>query len=390
LDTIYNRVSTADKKPTGKGDKYMSSIPDREDIIKTLESLVQIAAVTGFEDDLRESIKKKVAPYADTREDQMGNFTAVRRGTGDGLKIMLCAHMDEIGFVVRSIDPRGFLYLYPLGGLPANIGPGHWVNVHTDRGPIPGTIGIHAPHLPVSGNPPLFVDIGAERRHQAMAMGIKIGDPVTVQYGFSQLNGERLIGRCMDNRIGCTVLVTVLKMLSQTHHKSSIFAVFSSTEEHGMHPGNPPAQMHGARGAYLAAQNIKPHFTIVLDSIAASDIPGLPESEKLIRLGQGVALRLVDDMAIMRPRVKRFARAVAERNNIRIQEGISRSYTDASMVQLLDTAVCTLGIPLRYNHSPGQVVSISDIESAIKMVTGIINMLDTQPPHWLQIHNTGN
>ncbi len=365
--------------------------PDRDDIVKTLKALTKIAAVTGFEDNLQDYLKSLVTPYASSmQQDQMGNLIASRKGIEGGLRIMLCAHMDEIGFVVRSIGPWGFLYLYPLGGIPENIGPGHWVTVHTDRGPVSGTIGIHSAHLPVSGIPPLFADIGAERRHQAMAMGVKTGDPVTVQYGFKQLNEERVIGRCMDNRIGCTILVTVLKLLAQTVHRTNIFAVFSSTEEHGMHPGNPPAQVHGARGAFVAAQSIKPHFAVVLDSMVASDIPGLSESEQLIRLGRGVTLRLLDDMAIMRPKVKKFARDVAEKNNIKIQESISRSFTDTSMVQLSGAAVCTLGVPLRYIHSPGQVAALSDIESAINMVTGIIQQLEAEPPDWLHNNTPGN
>lgn len=358
-------------------------IIDREDIVKTLEALINIPAVTGFEDNLRDYIKKLVSPYTKTEEDRMGNLIAYRKGAENGIKIMLSAHLDEIGYVVRSIDTRGYLYLYPLGGMPETIGPGQWVSVHTERGPVPGTIGINSPHLPVSGTLPLFADVGAESRHQAMAMGVKIGDPVTTNYGFLRLNEERVMGRCMDNRIGCTILVTLLKLLAQTTRQANIYTVFSSTEEHGMHPGIPPAQVHGARGAFVAAQKIKPHFAIVLDTMVANDIPGLPEPEQLIRLGRGVSLRLVDDMSIMRPRVRKLARTVAEKNNIKFQEGVSRSFTDASVIQLADAAVCTLGIPLRYVHSPGQVASLSDIESTIKMITGIIDLLEVDPPDWI-------
>jgi len=357
---------------------------ERQEIVKTLESLVKIPAVTGFEDNIRRYIKELVSPYATTEEDQMGNLIAYRKGSENGLRIMLCAHMDEIGYVIRAINSKGFLYLYPLGGVPENISPGQWVTVHTERGPVSGTTGIHSPHLPVSGTPPLFVDVGAERRHQAMAMGIKIGDPVTVEYSFRQLNEERVMGRCLDNRIGCTILLMVMKLLVATTRRANIYAVFSTTEEHGMHPGTTPAQIHGARGAFLAAQKVQPHFAIVLDSMVADDIPGLPEPEQQIKLGRGVALRLVDDMSVMRPRVRKLARAVAEKNNISFQEGISRSFTDASMIQFSGAAVCTLGVPLRYVHSPGQVASLSDIESAIQMVTGLIDLLEVELPGWLQ------
>lgn len=356
---------------------------NREELLKLLEELINIPAVTGFEDDLRNYIKKEVSPYTHTEEDQLGNLTAYRIGSKEGLHVMLCAHMDEIGYTISSIDSAGFLYLYPLGGIPEIIGPGQWVTVHTEKGIISGTTGIHSPHLKISGNPPLFADIGAGSRQQAIDMGVKVGDPVTIDYKFKQLSDDRVMGRCLDNRTGCAALITILKTLSSNNLKTNIYAVFSSTEEHGMHPGNPSSQIHGARGAFVTAQNIKPHFAIILDSMIADDIPGITGQANNIRLGKGVSLRLVDDLAIMRPRVRKLARAIAEKNCIPLQEGISRSFTDASQVQLSGAAVLTLGIPVRYVHSPGQVASISDLESAIKMVLGVINLLETAPPEWL-------
>lgn len=363
----------------------------KENIAGILTSLCEVAAVTGHEDNLQKHIRKMISAYASSTVDALGNLTARHAGTGGGWKIMLCAHMDEIGFIVRAIDTSGFLYLYPLGGIPSGLGPGLWVTVHAERGPVYGTTGIHPPHLPVSGSPPLFVDVGAGSRHQAMAMGIKIGDPVTVDCTFRRLNDERVMGRCLDNRMGCAVLIATLKLLAEKNNtKSDIYAVFSSTEEHGMHPGTPPEQVHGARGAYLAATTIKPDLAVVLDSMAASDIPGLPEHERLIHLGKGVSLRLVDDMSIMRPGMRRLARAVAEKYNIKFQEGISRSFTDASVVQLAGAAVLTLGIPLRYIHSPGQVASLTDIESAVQMVTGVIDFLDNNDFDWIKTNFIGN
>lgn len=368
-----------------------------EGIVKSLETLNNIAAVTGHEDDIRNHIQQVAAPYATSiTEDQMGNLIVHRKGAPGGLKIMISVHMDEIGYVVRSIDQHGYLHLYPLGGMPEGIGPGQWIIVHTEKGPVKGATGIQSPHSPTTGTPSLFADVGAENKHQAMAMGIKIGDPVNINQGFSRLNNDRVLGRCMDNRAGCAILLAVLKLLAENHSnanagadskpnspRADIYAVFSSTEEHGMHPGIPPAQVHGARGAFLAAQKIKPHFAIVVDTMIANDFPGIAEPDQVIKLGQGVALRLVDDMSIMRPRVRKLARTVAQKHNINYQEGISRSFTDASVIQLTGAAVCTLGIPMRYIHSPGQVASMADIESTIRLVLGIIDYINTSPPGWL-------
>jgi endoglucanase len=346
----------------------------KEEIVDLLHTLVSVPGVTGFEDSVRQKIISLLQPAgARISTDNPGNLYATVPGTNTGrdghLRVMVCAHMDEVGFVVNNIDDQGFIFLYPLGGIPEYLGPGEWVTLHTDKGDIQGCVGIHPPHLAVPARREIFVDVGARNREQVLQMNIVTGTPVTFTRHFQQLGNDRVMGRCLDNRMGCAVLVALLRRLAANNIEATVTGVFSTTEEHGM----PPAGgVYGARGAGVAAMNLRPDFAVVLDSIACSDIPGIPPHMRQVRLGAGVALRLVDDLAIMRPQMRAFLKEVASAAGIAVQEGISRSYTDASVIQLADTPVATLGIPLRYAHSPGQIADLNDIVQTLHLTTAIL------------------
>jgi endoglucanase len=352
----------------------------KEQLGDLLQELVEVPGVTGFEDGVRQKIASLLQPAgAQTSTDHTGNLYATIPGQngGDGHPhVMFCAHMDEVGFVVNNIDPDGFIYLYPLGGIPDYLGPGEWVALHTEYGKVYGSIGIHPPHLPVSGRREIFVDIGVQSRDQVLQTGISVGTPVTFSHNFQRLYKNRVMGRCLDDRMGCAALVLLLRELAKNRPRVTVTGVFSSTEEHGMLPGSGPAPVQGSRGAMVAAMKLRPGFAVVVDSMVCSDIPGIPPHLRQIRLGGGVALRLVDDLAIMRPQMRAFLKKVAAGACITVQEGISRSYTDASVIQLADVPVATLGIPLRYAHSPAQVADLGDIAQTCLLMEAIVQNAD--------------
>ncbi|SFR05613.1 M42 family metallopeptidase [Desulfoscipio geothermicus] len=353
----------------------------KEEIADLLRTLVSVPGVTGFEDSIRQKIISLLPPTgARISTDNPGNLYATVPGADTGrdghLRVMVCAHMDEVGFVVNNIDDRGFIFLYPLGGIPEYLGPGEWVTLHTDKGDIQGCVGIHPPHLAVPARREIFADVGARNREQVQQMGVITGTPVTFTRHFQQLGNDRVMGRCLDNRMGCAVLVALLRRLAANNIEATVTGVFSTTEEHGMLPVSGPARVYGARGAGVAAMNLRPDFAVVLDSIVCSDIPGIPPHLRQVRLGAGVALRLVDDLAIMRPKMRAFLKEVASAAGIVLQEGISRSYTDASVIQLADVPVATLGIPLRYAHSPGQIADLNDIVQTLHFTTAIVQKVN--------------
>ncbi|AGL02410.1 M42 family metallopeptidase [Desulfoscipio gibsoniae] len=338
----------------------------RNEIVDLLRELIPVAGVTGFEDAIREKIINLLEPTGlQMSTDHMGNLYGTVPGKKSGgtklPRVMICAHMDEVGYVVSNIDAQGFIYLYPLGGIPEYLGPGEWVSLHTGSGVVQGSVGMHPPHLPVTGQREIFVDVGAQNKAEVLQMGISTGTPVTFTHSFYQLNENRVMGRCLDDRMGCAVLIALLNTLSTDPVEAEVTGVFSSTEEHGMPPGSGPSYVHGSRGALVAAMKIKPDFAVVVDSMVCSDIPGIPTHLRQISLGQGVALRLVDDLAIMRPPMRTFLKETAKSAGVTIQEGISRSYTDTSAIQLFDIPVATLGIPLRYAHAPAQIADINDL-----------------------------
>jgi len=349
---------------------------NQNEIIELLRELVEIPGVTGFEDEVRGKIIEFLRPLkAHTETDNAGNLyvtlSSMSKAT-NAPRVMICAHMDEVGFVVNNIDREGFIYLYPLGGIPEYLGPGEWVSIHTPKGTVYGSVGIHPPHLPVSGQREMFVDVGAENLEQVQQMGITVGTTVTFSRNFRSLNDKRVMGRCLDDRVGCAALIALLRQLTTMNLDINITGVFTSTEEHGMFPGSGPTQVHGSMGALVAAMKLRPDFAVVLDSMVCSDIPGIPQHKRQIHLGGGVALRLVDDLAIMRPQMRSFLKRIAAENSINLQEGISRSYTDASAIQLADVPVAALGIPLRYAHSPGQIADTGDIMQTMRLVLAIM------------------
>lgn len=348
----------------------------KQEVIELLRTLVEVPSVTGFEDSVREKIIELLQPTdIQISTDNIGNLYATAPGIENKESplphIMVCAHMDEVGFIVSNIDEEGFIYLFPLGGIPEYLGAGEWVSLHTDRGIIQGGIGIHPPHLPFSGTQEFFVDVGAQNREQVQRMGISVGTAVTFSHNFHQLNKNRVMARCLDNRVGCAILIVLLQQISANRIEANVTGVFSSTEEHGMLPGN-NSHAIGSRGALVAAMKLQPDFSIIVDSIVCSDIPGIPSHMRQICLGKGVALRLVDDLAIMRQQMRMFLKNIAVKENIHIQEGISRSYTDASVIQLADVPVATLGIPLRYAHSPAQIADLDDIMQTLHFINAII------------------
>ncbi|KAF1085562.1 Aminopeptidase YpdE [Sporotomaculum syntrophicum] len=349
----------------------------REEIIELLQELIDVAGVTGFEDAVRAKILTLLkATGAACSTDNMGSLYVTVPGEGqDGSRlprVMICAHMDEVGYLVGSIDDQGFIYLFPLGGIPENLGAGEWVSLHTAATVIQGCVGIYPPHLPVTAQQEIFVDVGAQSRDEVLHMGITVGTPVTFTHGFKQLNRNRVAGRCLDDRMGCALLIALLRRLSAHPVAAEVTGVFTSTEEHGMLPGGGQANVHGSRGAQVATMRLRPDFAIVVDSMVGSDIPGIAPHLRQIHLGQGVALRLADELAIMRPPMRAFLNEVARSTGITLQEGVSRSYTDASVIQLFDVPVATLGIPLRYVHAPAQIADLGDLIQAMHYMQAIV------------------
>jgi len=204
---------------------------------ETLETLANACGVTGREEEIEGLMKKFLKPYVDeVKEDKLGNVIGIKRGNKDAPKIMLAAHMDEIGLLVKTITKEGFVYFVKVGGIDDRILLAQKVIVHTDKGSLDGIIGSRPPHIQkleerqkVISYDELFIDIGAKSQEDAQKMGVKIGDTVTFDVRFARIGKNAVIGKALDDRAGCALMIETMKHLKNREY--SVYAVGTVQEE---------------------------------------------------------------------------------------------------------------------------------------------------------------
>ena len=323
---------------------------------KLLKQLVELHGPSGFEDQVRALIRSEIEPFADEISvDAMGNLIALKRGTGDGLKIMIAAHMDEIGVMVTHVTKEGFLRFTNIGGVfPLTI-LGSRVQF------ADGTIGViycELKELPKNVLPldKHYIDVGAS---SIADCHIQVGEAASFKREY-MAQGKRLTAKSMDDRIGCYIALAALKDLQATPH--DVYFVFSVQEE------------VGTRGAQAAANGILPDIGIAVDVTATGD---LPESFRLaVDLGKGPAIKVKDKGMIAHAGLVRAMRACAEETEIPYQlEVLEFGSTDARPMQIAGpgSAAGCLSIPCRYVHSQSETVDADDVENAVSLLTSLLS-----------------
>lgn len=329
-----------------------------KDLIK---KLTETYGPSGSEDTIREIIRNEVVAYADeVRVDALGNLIAVKKGSKP--KIMLAAHMDEIGIIVTFIEDKGFLRFANVGGVfPFTL---FGQRVIFANG-IVGTFGVEKPdelkELKVSGVKlsKMFIDIGAKDRGEAERL-VRIGDVASFHREMTDL-GARLISKAMDDRIGCVVLIETLKRVAKEDLDNEIYFVFTVQEEVGI------------RGARTAAYGIDPDIGIAVDVTLTGDTPEAPTMA--VKLGGGPAVKVKDMSVISHPKVKNLMVKVAEEEDIPYQlEVLEQGGTDAGSIHLTREGIPSgvLSIPARYVHTPSEMVDFGDVENAVRLLVGIL------------------
>jgi len=341
-------------------------------LVETLEKLSNACGVAGREDEVRKIMKESLKPYVDEIvEDKLGNIIGVKKGEKNTPKVMLAAHMDEIGLFVKTISKEGFLQFTKIGGIDDRILLAQKVIVHTEKGPLHGIIGSKPPHIQkeeerkkVLTYDELFIDIGAESQEETKKMGVKIGDPVSFDIKFAKIGNDAFIGKAFDDRVGCSVMIEAVKMLKQT--ECTVYAVGTVQEEVGL------------RGATVAAFGIYPDVGIALDVTVAGDVPGVKEVEAPIKMRKGPAIEIADMGLITHPKVLRMLVEAAEENNIpyQLETGLPGS-TDAARIALTREGVPSgvISVPTRYIHSPASLVSLKDMENTVKLTVAAIQKI---------------
>lgn len=333
--------------------------------MELLKRLSEIGGVPGREERVRDLLRSELGGIVDSvTEDAMGNLIAVKRGAEGAQRVMLSAHMDEIGFYVRHIDDKGFLRLQNVGGFDTRNLFARPVTVHASGGGDvvgilnPATKPVHIANEEERKKIPKMeeftVDLGLDA--ETVKERVRIGDPVTLLAEFRDL-GEVVTGKALDDRASCWVAVEVLKRLQIP--KFEVHAVFSVQEEVGL------------RGATTGAYGVEPDVGIALDTTLAVDTPSIPEEVRVTRLGGGVALKVMDSSSIShRPLLDTFIE-LAEREGIPYQlEILPLGGTDAGAIQRSRRGVptLTLSIPSRYVHTVTEMVSKADLRAAVDLL----------------------
>ncbi|NKB22936.1 MAG: M20/M25/M40 family metallo-hydrolase [Kiritimatiellae bacterium] len=331
--------------------------------IRLFKILSETPSVPGNEDRLRNIVMDTIKPLVDTVEiDIMGNVIGLKKGHGQR-KVMIAAHMDEIGFLVKYIDEEGFLRIQPLGGFDPRQLFAQRVFVHTTNESLHGVLSYTSKptHMltpdEIKQAPKLenfFVDLGMPA--DLVKEKVHVGDMVTMDRTFEPC-GDTFIGKALDNRVGVFVMLEALKRLKKC--EVNIYAVATVQEEIGL------------RGATTSAFAIEPDVGIALDTTLATDYPGPAKEDLVTELGKGAAIKIMDASLICHPKVVSHFRDIAEKEKIPFQmEILGRGGTDGGALQRSRSgaASMTLSIPTRYIHTVNEMVSRKDVEATIQLL----------------------
>lgn len=341
-----------------------------EKAFNLLQELVEAPSPSGYEQPAQRVFRKHIETVVDTLEtDVMGNVIGRIDAASDAApKVMLAGHCDEIGFMVKYIDENGFLFFAPIGGVDAHLVPGQRVNVHTSSGPVRGVVGKKPIHLmepkereAVVKFKDQFIDIGCDDK-EATEKLVAVGDPVTFAVGLERLQGELVASRAFDDKMGAWIVARVLQEVSKKKPPVNFYGVSTVQEEIGL------------RGAATSSYGIDPDVGIAVDVGFSSDTPGLSMMEiGELKLGQGP---IIARGANINPALFDLLVSTAKEEGIPYQVcGIPRATgTDANVMQLARSGVATalISVPLRYMHSPSEVLSLEDLRNTVRLLTAVV------------------
>ena len=338
--------------------------------LEFLKRLMGAISPSGYEHDAVRVFRQEAEAFAaEVRTDVHGN-TDIVVNPGGAPRVMLAGHYDEIGFIVTLIDEKGYLWISPIGGWDPQIPQGQRVAIRTANGVVPGVIGKVPIHVQkaddrsrVTQITDLWVDIGARDRKEAEKM-VAIGDPMVIDQGVLDLPNGRLAGRAFDDRAGAFVVLETARLLAKLGPKAEVHAVGTVQEE------------IGSRGATTSTFGIAPEVGIAVDVTFATDHPMMDSAEKRegkVKLGGGPVL---SRGANINPVLFDHLLKTAQKEKIPVQivaDGRATP-TDADPIQLARAGVATalVSIPLRYMHTPGEIVDVQDLENTVRLLAAAI------------------
>lgn len=340
--------------------------------IDFLKSLVEAPSPSGFEQPAQSVVRAEMSRFADdVRTDVMGNVIGTINAGGSP-RVMLAGHCDEIGFMVRHISDEGYIYVSPIGGVDRQVAIGQRVVIHNKRGPVRGLFGRKAIHLlsdderkKVPEFHEMWIDIGVKTKDEALAK-VALCDPVVFAAGFELLGEDYALSRAFDDKMGTFVVTEALRLLAAEKLKAAVHAVSTVQEEIGL------------RGAITSTFGIEPEVGIAVDVGHAQDYPGADKVKGGdVKLGGGAILHRG---ANINPVVAQGLIDAAEAEGIPYQmlAAPAGTGTDANTMQVSRGGVATglVGVALRYMHTPGEILSLTDLENAAKLIAAYIRRLE--------------
>ena len=334
---------------------------------------------------MRDYVKK----YSDSISyDGLGSLLFTKKGKSDEPVVLIPGHVDEVGFIVSSVNKLGYLTFNPLGGWFDQVLLGQRVKVRTSKGMVSGIIAAKPPHLlpaeersKVVVKDKMFIDIGASNEEEAKEMGVRIGNPVMPDSTFSTIQkkvfkeGKRkgsdtiAVGKAFDDRIGAFVAAEVVKTLKEKGiaHPNTVVGAATTQEEVGL------------RGARTTAYVVKPDVCLTLEVDIAGDVPGIEANEAPTKMGYGPSITTYDSSMIPNQELLEFVLSTADKAKIPHQlSQIARGGTDAGIIHISNAGCPSLviGVPTRHIHAHAGLLSLTDAENAIKLLVEVVRKLD--------------
>ncbi len=340
--------------------------------IDLLKRTCEIAGAPGFEQPIRRLVINEVEPLVDQLEvDNLGSIVTLKKGSRnpDGKKVMVAAHLDEIGFIVKHIDEQGFVRFHTLGGFDPKTLTAQRVIIHgkQDLVGVMGSKPIHVMTPEERKKTPeitdYFIDLGM-KADQVKEL-VQVGNPITRERELIEM-GDCVNCKSIDNRVSVFILMETLRQLGEVPY--DVYGVFTVQEEVGL------------RGANVAAHHLNPDFGIGLDTTIAFDVPGAQPHERVTSLGEGAAIKVMDSSTICDYRMVEFMKQTADQNNIKWQlEVLTAGGTDTAGVQRMGKHGAIAGaisIPTRHLHQVIEMANKEDIEACIQLLKASLETID--------------
>jgi len=349
--------------------------------VERFRALANAFGPSGFEREVAALVKEAMQGVADeVTVDKLGSILFTRRGAEDHPRVLIAGHIDEVGFIVSGITKEGYLKFNPLGGWFSQVLLGQRVIIRTRKGEkLPGVIAAKPPHLlkpeeqkKVVELGDMFIDVGATSKGEVEDMGIRIGDPIVPDSAFTLIRGGGIaMGKAFDDRVGAFIAMEVVRQLKEKGitHPNTVIGASTVQEEVGL------------RGARTTAHLVEPEVAFIAEVDIAGDVPGIKPEEAPAKLGKGPSLVTMDRTMIPNQPLLEFVMGIAEKEGIPYQlSQVARGGTDGGPIHLNRAGCPTLviGVPTRHIHSHVSILSLEDVDNAVKLLVAAVKKLDME------------